>query len=153
MGLLEQESGFRDDLVSSAGAKGRAQFTDATAELMARKYPTLRPPNPYSWDWSRKALGLLLAELRTSATGRGDSPCSEWLFMASMYNGGPTMFFRERDLCKMDESCNSRRWFTFVEEKRVRAVWAFKENRDYVWKVFLRGAKYAADGLGTSTCH
>lgn len=153
MGLLEQESGFRDNAVSSAGARGFAQFTDGTAELMARKYPALRPPNPHSRDWSEKALGLLVMELRDSFKGMAASPCTLWLLIASAYNGGPTILRKERLLCDVDLKCDESLWFNNIELKKARAQWAWDENRDYVFKLFWRAQKYAAAGLGTSACH
>lgn len=153
MGLLEQESGFNDAAVSKAGARGFAQFTADTAELMARKYPSLRPPNPHNRDWSEKALGLLVAELRDGFKGVAASQCSLWLLITSAYNGGPSILRKERLMCAADLKCNESLWFDNIELKKSRAQWAWDENRDYVFKVFWRAQKYASAGMGTSACH
>ena len=153
MGLLEQESGFNDAAVSSAGARGVAQFTKDTAELMARKYPTLRPPDPHNRVWAEKALGLLLAELMDQFRGVAASPCTLWLLVTSAYNGGPGLLRKERLQCAVDLQCNESLWFGNIETKIARAKWAWDENRDYVFKVFWRAKKYATAGMGTSLCH
>jgi soluble lytic murein transglycosylase-like protein len=54
-----------------------------------------------------------------------------WAFILSAYNGGAGNVKKDMRL-----SPDSTRWFKAVELKSGRAASAFKENRDYVRKIW-----------------
>lgn len=149
---LGQESGFRPGALSVAGAQGIAQFMPATARAMAVAYFELRPAQPWDVVWSLRAHQLLMREnMRRYSPGR--SECSAGLLALAAYNGGPTALDREITLCQAAGSaCDPLRWFLHVESHRSRSAAAYRENRDYVWRIYERSADYAAAGWGRALC-
>ena len=154
LALVETESAFNAEAMSRVGAKGPGQFMPTTAKGMCRNYPTkLCPPKPNDWGWSALAIAYHLKESMDRLTDNTASECSAGLMSLSEYNGGPVALGRERALCQVDSGCDSTRWFLNVELEKSRADWAFKENRDYVFRVFQRSQKYMLAGMGRSWCH
>lgn len=154
LALVETESRFNPEALSNKGAAGPGQFIAATAAGMCRNYPNeLCPPRPNDWDWSAKAIARHLKESMDRLASSTASECSAGLMSLSEYNGGPAALGRERALCQVDGGCDTTRWFLNVELQKSRADWAYKENRDYVFRVFQRSEKYVNAGMGRSWCH
>ncbi|MDW9328117.1 transglycosylase SLT domain-containing protein, partial [Escherichia coli] len=53
---LHQESGWRPDAVSPAGAQGLAQFMPATADWISQLMPGLNSREPFNPAWAIRAL-------------------------------------------------------------------------------------------------
>lgn len=146
-----QESGWRDGLTSRVGAKGMCQFMDATATGLEKQQPGLAALGRYSPSWCFKAQAILMKQLYDSYVKVRD-PCNAIKFAGSAYNGGPYMLSREAGLCLKDKDCNFEHWDENVAPKRVRAIWAWKENRDYVFRITQRSQFYAIEGWGDGFC-
>jgi soluble lytic murein transglycosylase-like protein len=145
-----QESGWRDQLTSSAGAKGLTQFMPRTAEGMEEKYPHLSSLGRYSPKWAFYAQALLMRDLyHDYAPGR--DRCEVIKFAGSAYNGGPVALNREIGLCGGDRNCNPTKWED-VAAKVSRAGWAIRENRNYVARITAREGLYAQSGWGAAYC-
>lgn len=146
-----QESGWRDGLTSSAGARGLCQFIPATAAGVERQYAGLESWGRYSPRWCFYAQSLLMRELFHDYRPDRDE-CSAIAFAGSAYNGGPTMLRREIALCVTDPICDHEHWSENVETKNARAGWAWRENRSYVHRITVREPVYAASGWGRAYC-
>jgi len=147
-----QESGWRDGLTSRVGARGLCQAMPATARGMERLYPDLQSLGRYSPQWCFRFQALLMRDLfRTYKDVRDD--CNAIKFAGSAYNGGPGMLNREIGLCHKDkdQGCRYEEW-AHVSKRNARAMWAFEENRDYVYRISLRSKFYAAAGWGAYYC-
>ncbi|WP_163769991.1 transglycosylase SLT domain-containing protein, partial [Proteus mirabilis] len=53
---LHQESGWRPDAISPAGAQGLAQFMPATADWISQLIPMLSSREPFNPAWAIRAL-------------------------------------------------------------------------------------------------
>lgn len=128
---VRAESAYRD-ATSRAGAQGFAQFMPATARLMAKRYPELRPANPRDPGWALRAQALhmrdLVALYPTAAT-----KCDRFAFALSAYNGGPLALARERAAAR-----DTAIWFNNVELQRSRTVLNWNENRGYVRRILFQ---------------
>ncbi|VEG89628.1 lytic transglycosylase domain-containing protein [Legionella spiritensis] len=82
--IIRQESGFRENVVSSAGAHGLMQVLPTTARMVARanKVPYSSKTELFS---SRKNISLGVAYLNSLARRFGNHP----VLMAAAYNAGP----------------------------------------------------------------
>jgi soluble lytic murein transglycosylase-like protein len=148
---IHLESCWNTKAVSSASAKGLAQFIDPTARGVAKAYPSLSPADPFNPKWAFRAQGTLLLEnLRRYKKGR--ESCSAWLMAWASYNGSPAALDREVALCRKTEGCDPSRWFNHVEKQKARVGWAWNENRAYGPRILARQPIYYADGWGPGVC-
>lgn len=153
---LHQESAFRANAKSSAGAQGIAQFMPATARWIATVYPRdLAGFDP--WNAQQAILAAALYDRwlfdRVSPLGGGEvDACSRWAFALRGYNGGEGWMLRERRLA-LASGANANDWRA-VEPYRVRAGWAHKENTGYPRRILLtlEPAYLAAGWPGVPTC-
>lgn len=153
---LHQESAFRANAKSAAGALGIAQFMPATARWIATVYPQdLANFDPWKAQQAILAAALYDRWLfdRVSPLGGGvvDS-CSRWAFALRGYNGGEGWMLRERRLA-LASGVDANDWRA-VEPYRVRAGWAHKENTGYPRRILLtlEPAYLAAGWPGVATC-
>lgn len=149
---VEQESGWRDGLTSSAGARGLCQFIPATARSIEDQYEDLAEWGRYSPQWCFYAQNLLMRDLYQTFHKNGRDNCNGIKFAGSAYNGGPTMLNREIALCTVDPDCDNDKWSENVATKNARANWAWRENRTYVQRITAREAAYALGGWGIPYC-
>ncbi len=153
---LHQESAFRANAKSAAGAQGIAQFMPATARWIATVYPRdLANFDP--WNAQQAILAAALYDRwlfdRVSPLGGGEvDACSRWAFALRGYNGGEGWMLRERRLA-LASGANANDWRA-VEPYRVRAGWAHKENTGYPRRILLtlEPAYLAAGWPGVPTC-
>lgn len=153
---LHQESAFRANAQSAAGALGIAQFMPATARWIATVYPqNLANFDPWNAQQSILAAALYDRWLfdRVSPMGGGTvDSCSRWAFALRGYNGGEGWMLRERRLA-LSSGASANDWRA-VEPYRVRAGWAHKENTGYPRRILLtlEPAYLAAGWPGVATC-
>jgi soluble lytic murein transglycosylase-like protein len=86
-GQLHQESGWRPDAVSKAGAAGLAQFMPATSKWIAGLDPELKENQPFNTAWAMRALvtyDLWLFDRTPAGYSRRDRM---WVALRA-YNGG-----------------------------------------------------------------
>lgn len=148
---IHQESRWRPT-AKSKYAQGLAQFTPPTARWLPHVCPEIGAPDPWDPTWSLRAIVCYDAWLHARAP-RSANGCERWAMALSSYNGGEVMLRRERKLAASVGSDPSR-WFDHVERARVRAQWAWDENRGYVRRILrvLEPAYIAAGWPGSATC-
>jgi soluble lytic murein transglycosylase-like protein len=130
---IHQESGWNPK-AKSAYASGLAQFTPDTADWISRLYPAdLGDNNPLDVRWAIRAVIRYDKWLYDRFNFAFDNS-NRWRFSLSGYNGGAGWVSRDRELTKA-RGKDPRKWICNVEHFSKRALWAFKENRDYVTKI------------------
>lgn len=149
---LGQESGFRDGLTSSAGARGLCQFIGPTAAGIERQYSGLASWGRYSPRWCFFAMSLLNRDL-LQEFGRERDKCQGAKFTLAGYNGSPTTLRKEAALCAADfPRCDSRLWDENVAIKTARAAHHWRESRTYVTRIMRNEQAYADQGWGVIYC-
>lgn len=148
---IHQESRWRSDAVSQAGALGMAQFMPATARWISGAYPQLIDNQPTNPVWAMRALVTYDRHLwqRVQAAGQ----CDRMAMVLSGYNGGLGWVWRDQKLAAARGGDPSR-WFDQVERFNAgRSAAAFRENRDYP-RLILRThePRYVAAGWGLGSC-
>jgi hypothetical protein len=148
---VHAESRWRAD-AHSAYAQGMAEFTPDTAEWMRSICPDIGPPDAWDPNWSVRAVTCydhyLHEHVAASAT-----PCDQWAFTLSAYNGGLGWVSRDRARAS-SAGLDSDRWFGNVERASARSTSARTENRNYVSQILLKfePAYIAAGWPGQKVC-
>jgi soluble lytic murein transglycosylase-like protein len=146
---IHQESAWRGQAVSWAGAQGWAQFMPATAAWIAQIYPDLGPVAPYSPAWAFRAMARYDGWLW--ARHQGHTHCDRWWLTLRAYNGGERNLRREAanaadplDRAAVDAACGSAR----------RPAKHCPENTGYPRHILLElEPRYLAAGWrGVATC-
>lgn len=151
-GQIHQESTWRSDVTSRAGAQGIAQFMPATAQWMAEIYPnTLDKPQPFNPGWALRAMVQYDQWLYTRI--QASSPCDKWAMTLSAYNGGLGWINRDKKLASAS-GADELAWFDSIERfNSGRSAANFRENRDYPRKILLRWEPlYVRSGWGRGVC-
>lgn len=149
---VHQESMWRPDVTSRAGAQGIAQFMPATAQWMAEIYPnTLDKPQPFNPGWALRAMVQYDQWLYTRI--QASSPCDKWAMTLSAYNGGLGWINRDKKLASAS-GADELAWFDSIERfNSGRSAANFRENRDYPRKILLRWEPlYVRSGWGRGVC-
>lgn len=151
-GQIHQESGWRADAVSPAGATGMAQFMPTTVQWISGLHPELRDAQPTNPSWALRALVEYDKWLydRVPLTW---SHCERMAFVLSSYNGG--LGWLQKDVALAAKNgADPQLWFEHVERfNGGRAGWAFAENRSYPNRILLElERRYARDGWGIKSC-
>lgn len=150
---IHQESGWRIDARSPAGAEGLAQFMPATSEWFASRNPRdLTTSQPYNPAWAMRALVLYNQHLFKQI--QASSPCQQWAFTLSSYNGGLGWLNRDKALASAS-GADPLAWFDSTELYNAgRSKAAFAENRHYPKAIIYRHQPlYVAAGWGAGVCH
>jgi len=135
-GQLHQESAWRPDVCSWAGACGLAQFIPSTAEWMAEIFAReLAPAVPDDPRWAIQANVYYNHWLYHRNRDFADE-CSRWAATLSSYNGGLGWVNRDQRLAA-SAGADPSSWFGEVELFSGRADWAMNENRSYVRRILL----------------
>ncbi len=148
---IHQESHWRPDAVSRAGAVGMAQFMPATAAWWCSLHGLSREAcTPHNPTWALRALvgydRWLWDRVRDTA---GD--CDRMAMTLSAYNGGLGWVQRDRALASSKGLDAGRYWGTVETVNAGRAAWAIHENRDYPRRILrVLAPRYAA--WGPSAC-
>lgn len=149
---IHQESRWRFDARSPAGAQGLGQVMPATAAWLARLFPELlkdiEPDDPI---WSMQA--MVSYDRWLADRTHGATLCEHAAMILAAYNGGLGWVIRDRQLGAAD-GADPRVWFGSVERYNAgRATSAFTENRQYPRLVLLRWERqYVAAGWGKGVC-
>lgn len=133
---VQQESSC-NPTARSAYASGLAQFTPATAQDMAARYPTeLGPADPTNPRWALAAQARYMRDLVRQTPGA--SECDTWAFALSAYNGGLGWLQRDQRAARA-AGVPADVWFGAVEltPDARRAAWAVAENRGYPRRILL----------------
>lgn len=149
---VHQESAWRANARSQAGAQGLAQFMPTTSAWMAQLYPnTLGANQPFNPGWALRALVTYDRWLSQRIQARG--PCEKWAFVLSAYNGG--LGWVQKDTRQASaKGADKLAWFDSVERHNAgRSAANFRENRNYPRAILLRWEPlYAAAGWGAGVC-
>jgi soluble lytic murein transglycosylase-like protein len=149
---VHQESRWRFDARSPAGAEGLAQFMPRTAIWMTEVNRDLVPAQPFNPAWALRAMVLYDAWLfkRVDAS----SPCERWAFTLSAYNGGLAWVKRDQQVAAA-AGADPSIWFEQVEQFNAgRSKAAFKENRHYPTVIIKRWQSlYASNSWGLGVCY
>lgn len=148
---LHQESLWRADARSQAGAQGLAQFMPSTARWLPEVAPHTGEPSPFNSGWALRA--LVAYDLWLFQRVRASNQCDRMAFTLSAYNGG--LGWLRRDIRQAKASgLDPHRWWGQVETVNAgRAVWAFKENRGYPRRILRQlEPMYVAAGWGKGVC-
>ncbi len=142
---VHQESAWRSEVCSWAGACGLTQFMPKTAAWMAEIYPRqLAPADPTNPRWALLAQVYYNHWLLQRIEAKND--CARWAMTLSAYNGGIGWLGRDQRLTAAAGG-DSQRWFGHVARYTQRAGWAREENRGYVTRILLElEPRYASAG-------
>lgn len=151
-GQIHQESAWKIDAKSWAGAEGLAQFMPLTAKDMAARYPSdCAPANPYSARWAftcrDRYMASQLKGSRQMKTGMDEK--SHWAFAFRAYNGGLGWINRDRRMCLLAAGCpgcNPDDHEQVMPFNAGRRASAHKENREYAIRIFALQPRYAEWG-------
>lgn len=148
---IHQESRWRFDARSPAGAQGLGQIMPTTATWLAGLFPELQNVEPNDPIWSMQAMVRYdhwLAERIHAVT-----TCEHAAMILAAYNGGLGWVIRDRRLAAA-KGANPQVWFGSVERHNAgRALSAFTENRQYPRLILLRWEeRYVAAGWGQGVC-
>jgi len=149
---LHQESAWKPDARSHAGALGMAQFMPATARDMARLHPTAcAPAQPFDPRWAIRCAARYDADLYRAI--RAQTLCDRWAMTLSAYNGGLGWVYRDQRTAR-DVQLNPGRWWGNTEVVNAgRSISAWLENRGYPRRILHTLApRYVQAGWGKSAC-
>lgn len=149
---IHQESAWRPDAVSPAGAQGLAQFMPPTAAWMSSLYPgRLGAAAPFNPGWALRAMVVYnqwhLERITAANT------CEQWAFALAAYNGGLGWVQRDKRLAA-DAGADPLVFFGSVERFNAgRSAANFRENRNYPHRILERHEpKYVRAGWGRGVC-
>ncbi len=130
---VHQESVWDEDARSPVGASGLAQFMPSTADWISKLYPKdLGENQPLDVRWALRALVMYDKFLYDRV-----EMDELWEGTLSAYNGGLKNLQRDQKLTE-ETTFDPRLWWENVELFSNRAKWAFRENRDYVYKILKK---------------
>jgi soluble lytic murein transglycosylase-like protein len=150
---VHQESRWRADAISPAGAEGLAQFMPGTSDWFAELYPDdLGTRQPFNPGWSLRAVVLYDRWLHRRI--QASSECERWAFILASYNGGLGWVLKDKRLASAS-GADSLAWFNSVEKFNAgRSRPAFAENRKYPRLILRRWEPlYMNAGWGDGVCH
>jgi soluble lytic murein transglycosylase-like protein len=145
---IHQESAWRADAVSPAGAQGLTQFMAATAADVARRYGG-GPANPFDPRWAMTAQSRYLRELHGAIAGAAN-PSERMAFALASYNGGPRWVQRRRAASSTPGRCFN----AACDINPDVSAASQRENRAYPRKIILEiMRRYHAAGWGGPALH
>lgn len=144
---IHQESAWRPQAVSAAGAQGLSQFMPATSEWIAGLYPELTANAPFNPAWSLRA--LVQYDHWLHARVRAVDDCERIAMVLSAYNGGLGWVQRDQRLAA-SKGLDRGRWFDQVETVNAgRSAANWRENRDYPRRILhVHQPRYISWGPG-----
>jgi soluble lytic murein transglycosylase-like protein len=139
---IEQESGWRCDVVSHAGAQGCGQFMPLTAADMAKNHPSeCSPANVFDPDWAFRCRDLYMKSLMKQVKSEMGTECDDWAFSLKAYNGGAGWVKRDKAKAKA-AGADIDDWRVVSQYNAGRSPANFKENTEYPVRIFRIEPKY-----------
>lgn len=150
-GQVQQESAWRVDAVSPAGARGLAQFMPATSDWISGAYSALSENDPLNPVWALRALATYDRVLWEASSAVDD--CNRAAKMLSAYNGGAKWVARDEALARSRGLDPAVYWGSVETVNAGRAPQFWNENRAYP-RLILRKhePRYVAAGWGRGLC-
>lgn len=148
---VHQESGWRADALSPAGAQGLGQIMPATAAWLPEIAPGLGAPDAWNPGWSLRALVAYDRWLWERVRAADD--CQRMAKALAAYNGGLGWVRRDERLAGA-RGLDPQQWWGNVETVNAgRSAAAKNENRQYPRRILLTlEPVYAAAGWGAGRC-
>lgn len=148
---VHQESRWRADARSGAGAQGLAQIMPGTAAWLPEIAPHLGAAQPWNPGWALRALVTYDRWLWARVSARDG--CDRMAKTLAAYNGGLGWVRRDERLAAR-LGLDPARWWDHVETVNAgRSASAKAENREYPRLILRRWEPlYAADGWGPGVC-
>lgn len=147
---VHQESYWRKNAISKAGAAGLTQFMPATASDMARKYPACAPVDVFSERWAINCRDLYMKSLLGSFSSVDE--CAQWAYALRAYNGGLGWVRRDIKLAS-SSGVSIQDWRAVARFNAGRSASNFKENTEYPIRIIDRiGPEYESAGWGRNVC-
>ncbi len=145
---IHQESRWRADARSIAGAQGIAQFMPSTSRWIAGVYPAdLSGADPYNPDWGIRA--LIRYDRNLWEQFRVADPCQHMAFALSSYNGGVGWAKRRQRMSVSPNDCLN---VTCRINPGVSAD-SQRENEGYPRRILLMFEPvYVRAGFGLGAC-
>lgn len=149
---VHQESGWRANAVSHAGAQGLTQFMPGTARDMAERFARdCAPANPFDPVWALRCrdhyLHSLMRGLRPMGSGLDE--CARWTFALRAYNGGAGWVQRDRRAAQQAQA-NPDSPEEVARFNAGRSPANFRENVEYAPRIYRLQPRYA--GWGRAVC-
>lgn len=149
---VHQESRWKFNATSPAGAQGLGQVMPTTATWLAELFPkALAKVEPYNPTWSLQALVSYDRWLADRIKARNN--CEQGAMILSAYNGGLGWVIRDRKLASA-KGADPLTWFGSIERFNAgRSAANFKENRQYPRLILQRWERLYVDaGWGEGVC-
>ena len=147
---IHQESVWRADAVSRAGAQGLAQFMPRTAAWLPSVAPETGEPLPLNPGWSIRAMVVYDKWLWDRIVAA--SACDRWAMVLSAYNGGLGWLRRDQSLAA-EYGLDPGRWEHVRLVNSGRSARNYEENRGYPARILGRWTPvYRAAGWGRGGC-
>lgn len=149
---VHQESHWKFNARSTAGAQGLGQVMPSTATWLAQLFPkTLGKVEPYNPTWSLMA--LVSYDRWLADRVKAHNACERAAMVLSSYNGGLGWLIKDRKLASA-KGADPLAWFGSVERFNAgRSAAAFSENRGYPRLILKRfEPEYIAAGWGLGVC-
>lgn len=147
---IHQESAWREDAVSKAGAQGLAQFMPSTAKWMPQVAPETGEPLPFSPSWAIRAMVTYDRWLFRRIGAWTD--CDRWAFTLSAYNGGLGWVQRDKAVTRA-KGMDPNTYTHVAMHNAGRSAANFKENRGYPTRILGPLTNlYRAAGWGKGAC-
>lgn len=106
---IHQESAWREDAKSWAGAMGLSQFMPGTAAWLVKLYPQLWPASPYSARWAIRAMirydRHLWDVISNQHKTKPADDCNHMAFVLASYNGGARWTAKRRAKAERPDLC------------------------------------------------
>ena len=140
---LHQESAWKINAVSWAGAQGLAQFMPGTSKDAAKRWPAdCEPANPFKPSWAFACRDRYLrAQTPTSLAGHL-TECDEWAFRLRAYNGGLGWIRKDRNLAARG-GADPDSWRAVEPYNSGRSQSAWKENTEYPVRIYRLESRYS----------
>lgn len=147
---IHQESAWRENAVSKAGAQGLAQFMPATARWLPEVAPATGEPMPFSPSWAIRAMVTYDRWLFRRIVAWTD--CDRWAFALSAYNGGLGWVQRDKAVTRA-KGMDPNTYTHVAMHNAGRSAANFKENRGYPTRILGPLTNlYRAAGWGKGAC-
>lgn len=149
---IHQESGWRANVVSHAGAQGMSQFMPATARWLEGVASHLGPSDPFNPAWAIRALVAYDRYLYERVDGL--THCERMAKALAAYNGGLGNLQAEEKAADA-RGIDTLLWFDGVERADAgrRSPANFAENRGYPRRILRElEPRYRNAGWGIHSC-
>jgi soluble lytic murein transglycosylase-like protein len=148
---IHQESGWKPQAKSWAGAEGLSQFMPSTAKWWGGLHPEFGPVLPRNPTWALRAHASYMRWLWDQMSAAND--CERFAKTLSSYNGGAGWISRDEKLAR-NSGLDSTYWFDHVEQVNSgRKPSAFTENRGYPRRIlYVLEPIYQRGGWGIAIC-